>query len=861
MFGSGTYGPMGGQAAANEVSGQTAGYKAVEDIKTGAQSRKIQQEQWAIRKDLAMDEVKSSHMKLKAQETLALEKGAFTQENMQAMNMQMNDLKKQVQGGQKLSIGGLFDRYFGSKDPDEELNSINAAFKSNPQMANSMAIKEEFRPLTDSKYDNTALTKHLSKTDKAFMIASPEEQKKMLDEARASKDFVMNGKNVIGMTAVATGMGMDGSVSSNSRAIHEKRADDALASGTEYRPAVARPEDGINDPGYGTMEDPNIQPIPSSTMPSDPRAGTLEDPNIQLLSDSASDADDYQPVNAEGRRLQKVQESNMNSEPSGSWMPPAAGDFRQVTQQKRYDSVGPSAQYFFRDFSEFAKEKYGLDVGIASGGRTQQEQDDIYAQGRTKPGKIVTWTRNSKHIGGNALDLWSGNSQDVKENTQVAKAMREFTKANPQYGATFLPMKDDPNHVQFSQDEGVGVNENELSTPGDEERMKSVRKGEVSRQGNWRDIPYGKTDSMTRDDVLRNLAGWSDNRTSLMKDMDRIGRLLPGASVGEVTDAYKDLKRSSYDSGAKYPSFEYAKTHIADSVETKYGEDWEDNPTAVDEYNLAMNRAEDRFIGGGASEAKDTRHENIIANGMTNWSDAKSGKSSMQVNPYIKSKERTILNKDTENKKVYDEIQGKNQTYKSTGLLLKDLKQLQSEGKLNRGLFANMHQILGEYAPGMLSSDEDIKTMLDNVGVQAEHQKIMSAWLKALSGTAASDREVMRVKLQTGLDNWKDPLFAIKGMESFHNSVGRDVRMGADALGKAGYAETAKEFHSGVNPRSSSIAPRGKEEAPNSASSQASGSAKEVTSKEVFKRTPGTKWTNPKTGKTYYNNNGTPEEV
>ena len=830
MFGSGTYGPMGGQAAANEVSGQTTGYKAVEDIKTGAQSRKIQQEQWAIRKDLAMDEVKSSHMKLKAQETLALEKGAFTQENMQAMNMQMDDLKKQVQGGQKLSIGGLFDRYFGSKDPDEELNSINAAFKSNPQMANSMAIKEEFRPLTDSKYDNTALTKHLSKTDEAFMIASPEEQKKMLDEARASKDFVMNGKNVIGMTAVATGMGMDGSVSSNSRSIHEKRADDALTSPTGETLATAPPKEGQGTAGVA-------EPL------------------------GASDADDYQSVNAEGKRLQKVQEANMGSEPSESWMPPAAGDFRQVTQQKRYDSVGPSAQYFFRDFSEFAKEKYGLDVGIASGGRTQQEQDDIYAQGRTKPGKIVTWTRNSKHIGGNALDLWSGNSQDAKENTQVAKAMREFAKANPQYGATFLPMKDDLNHVQFSQDEGVGVNENELSTPGDEERMKSVRKGEVSRQGNWRDIPYGKTDSMTRDDVLRNLAGWSDNRTSLMKDMDRIGRLLPGASVGEVTDAYKDLKRSSYDSGAKYPSFEYAKTHIADSVETKYGEDWEDNPTAVDEYNLAMSRAEDRFIGGGASEAKDTRHENIIANGMTNWGDAKSGRSSMQVNPYIKSKERTILNKDTENKKVYDEIQGKNQTYKSTGLLLKDLKQLQSEGKLNRGLFANMHQILGEYAPGMLSSDEDIQTMLDNVGVQAEHQKIMSAWLKALSGTAASDREVMRVKLQTGLDNWKDPLFAIKGMESFHNSVGRDVRMGADALGKAGYAETAKEFHSGVNPRSSSIAPRGKEEAPNSASSQASGSAKEVTSKEVFKRTPGTKWTNPKTGKTYYNNNGTPEEV
>lgn len=30
--------------------------------------------------------------------------------------------------------------------------------------------------------------------------------------------------------------------------------------------------------------------------------------------------------------------------------------------------------------------------------RTQKQQDDLYAQGRTKPGKIVTWTKTSKHI-------------------------------------------------------------------------------------------------------------------------------------------------------------------------------------------------------------------------------------------------------------------------------------------------------------------------------------------------------------------------------------------------------------------------------------------------------------------------------
>ncbi len=37
--------------------------------------------------------------------------------------------------------------------------------------------------------------------------------------------------------------------------------------------------------------------------------------------------------------------------------------------------------------------------------RSQKEQNDLYAQGRTKPGKIVTWTTKSKHIEGRAFDI------------------------------------------------------------------------------------------------------------------------------------------------------------------------------------------------------------------------------------------------------------------------------------------------------------------------------------------------------------------------------------------------------------------------------------------------------------------------
>ena len=46
-----------------------------------------------------------------------------------------------------------------------------------------------------------------------------------------------------------------------------------------------------------------------------------------------------------------------------------------------------------------------FDVIVVEGVRTIQRQRDLYAQGRTKPGKIVTWTMNSKHIGGLAVDL------------------------------------------------------------------------------------------------------------------------------------------------------------------------------------------------------------------------------------------------------------------------------------------------------------------------------------------------------------------------------------------------------------------------------------------------------------------------
>ena len=42
---------------------------------------------------------------------------------------------------------------------------------------------------------------------------------------------------------------------------------------------------------------------------------------------------------------------------------------------------------------------------VIEGRRTPDRQAELYAQGRTKPGKIVTWTISSKHCVGLAVDL------------------------------------------------------------------------------------------------------------------------------------------------------------------------------------------------------------------------------------------------------------------------------------------------------------------------------------------------------------------------------------------------------------------------------------------------------------------------
>jgi len=83
------------------------------------------------------------------------------------------------------------------------------------------------------------------------------------------------------------------------------------------------------------------------------------------------------------------------------------------------------------DIIETAISNSPYDFGIPrfGGMRTDEEQIEMYAQGRTKPGRKVTWTLNSYHKSGKAFDIYAyvngAASWDMKYLEPIARHLQK----------------------------------------------------------------------------------------------------------------------------------------------------------------------------------------------------------------------------------------------------------------------------------------------------------------------------------------------------------------------------------------------------------------------------------------------------
>ena len=69
-----------------------------------------------------------------------------------------------------------------------------------------------------------------------------------------------------------------------------------------------------------------------------------------------------------------------------------------------YKDLIPEMQTLYLTFDEEMK-KQGQDYVLTCTYRSQEEQDALYNIGRTTPGRVVTWTKNSKHTERKAFDI------------------------------------------------------------------------------------------------------------------------------------------------------------------------------------------------------------------------------------------------------------------------------------------------------------------------------------------------------------------------------------------------------------------------------------------------------------------------
>ena len=101
------------------------------------------------------------------------------------------------------------------------------------------------------------------------------------------------------------------------------------------------------------------------------------------------------------------------------------------------NELTPLAQRACRLFMETCRAE-GLDIFITETYRSQKRQNELYAQGRTEPGKIVTWTKNSRHTSRRAWDI-ACNGSNLYDSVILTKAGRIAEKLGITWGGTWTP--------------------------------------------------------------------------------------------------------------------------------------------------------------------------------------------------------------------------------------------------------------------------------------------------------------------------------------------------------------------------------------------------------------------------------------
>lgn len=121
----------------------------------------------------------------------------------------------------------------------------------------------------------------------------------------------------------------------------------------------------------------------------------------------------------------------------------------QVTRADReIENLDPKLARGIRRVAERMLAERGNEVELVEGYRSIARQQFLFAQGRTAPGPVVTWTRQSLHSQGRAADL------QIDGTWENAAAYGALQRIAEEEGLATLGMRD-PGHIQLTESRGL----------------------------------------------------------------------------------------------------------------------------------------------------------------------------------------------------------------------------------------------------------------------------------------------------------------------------------------------------------------------------------------------------------------------
>ncbi|WP_373061773.1 M15 family metallopeptidase [Gemmatimonas sp.] len=121
----------------------------------------------------------------------------------------------------------------------------------------------------------------------------------------------------------------------------------------------------------------------------------------------------------------------------------AASAADPTTPIKDLDAVDPELRSRAQRVIDRMKGEYGHTVSIVETARSQERQDYLYEQGRTRPGAVVTWTHDSAHTRGEAVDVI------VDGSWENAPGFARLQRIAKEEGLRTLGVKD-PGHLELA---------------------------------------------------------------------------------------------------------------------------------------------------------------------------------------------------------------------------------------------------------------------------------------------------------------------------------------------------------------------------------------------------------------------------